>query len=373
MEDRIMTTKKRNTASKAKTKRPTLPPTAPTPPLPVPELVEDCRPCTEFQYAVKLVQGSPPALTNQSVIAPGRYFTAINVHNPSTCKTLRFRWKVALADIAGRHVSRISAFQQASLRPDEALEIDAGDISKVILIPQPDFVKGFVVIESPCELDVVAVYTVLPAAGPASQPSGVVAFHTERVPARTIEACLDLKLDISTGVARWTITSLPAAAVNFPAVPYQAVVLQNANALNIGPAWNISYPGALWVSARALVNSGLPFPAGFYIFRYCFTLCSGFTNPALKMDIMVDDKAWIRFNGVMTPPYNFSSPHVPWSLAGPPISRSITSGFLPGRNCLELLVYNDPNSHPTNPVGLYLRGEMTAERGACREGCGCCS
>lgn len=366
-----MATRKRSSAPKAKKKGPaSSPSTAPTPPRPVPERVEDCRPCTEFQYAVKLVQGSPPPLTNQSFIAPGRYFTAINVHNPSTCKTVKFRWKVALGDVAGRHDSRITAFQQASLRPDQALEIDARDIAKVLNIPLPDFVKGFVVIESPCELDVVAVYTVLQVSGPAQ--SGAVAFHTERVPARTIEACLDLKLDISTGVAPWTITSLPSAAVNFPTVPYQAIVLQNANALS-SPPWG-SQPGALWVTARALVNSGPPFPAGFYLFQYCFTLCSGFTNPALNMRIMVDDRAWMRLNGAWTPtPYIFGSPHVPWSLLGPPLSRSITSGFLPGRNCLELVVYNDPNSHPTNPVGLNLRGELMAERGACREGCGCCS
>jgi|GEM_PF-798649 len=372
-----MKTTKRSAASNTKKQRaalrpsPTPPGTIPNVPPPVPERVEDARPCTEFQYAVKVVQGSPPSLTPQSFIAPGRYFTAINAHNPSTCKTVKFRWKVALTDAGGRHDSRISAFQQISLRPDEAVEIDAPDIAKVIQIPLPDFVKGFVVIESPCELDVVAVYTVLPAQGP-TQQSGVVAFHTERVPARTIEACLDLKLDISTGVVPWTITSLPSAAVNFPNVPYQATVLQNADRLSLAGVTWATQPGALWLSARALVNSPPAFVAGFYVFQYCFTLCSGFTNPALNMKIMVDDKAWIRLNGVMTPPYSLT-PHVPWSLAGPPISRALTSGFLPGRNCLELLVYNDPNAHPTNPVGLNLNGELTAERGACREGCGCCS
>src|SRR6185369_9521832 len=64
------------------------------PPGPVPERVEPSRPCTEFQYAVKLVQGQPPPLADLSFIAPGRYFTAINIHNPSTCKTVTFRWKV---------------------------------------------------------------------------------------------------------------------------------------------------------------------------------------------------------------------------------------------------------------------------------------
>jgi hypothetical protein len=369
-----MTTTKKTT--KRRPTSPHTPPPAaivpPNPPRSVLERVEDGpRPCSEFQYAVKLVQGSPPPLTKESFIAPGRYFTAINVHNPSTCKTVKFRWKVALADIDGRHVSTISSFQAASLRPDEAVEIDARDIARAINIAMTQFVKGFVVIESPCELDVVAVYTALPAGqGTAAQSAGV-AFHTERVPARQVEACFDLRLDISTGVAPWTVTSLPPAALNFPNVPYPATVIQNNNVL-ASPPWSLQ-TGSLWISARALVNSAPRFPDGWYVFRYCFTLCSGFTNPALNMSILVDDFGWVRLNGVMTPPYSFGSPHVPRNFGGPPKNLSINSGFLPGRNCLELVVYNDPNSHPSNPVGVNVKGELIAERGACPEGCGCCS
>lgn len=369
----MTTTKKSTKSSRASTRTPQ--PAAvvpPDPPRPVPERVEDGpRPCAEFQYAVKLVQGSPPPLTNESFIAPGRYFTAINVHNPSTCKTVKFRWKVALADLDGRHVSTISSFRDASLRPDEAVEIDARDIARAINVAMTRFVKGFVVIESACELDIVAVYTALPAGTAAATKSAAVAFHTERVPARKIEACADLRLDISTGVAPWTVTSLPTGAGNFPAVPYPAAVIQNANVLT-SPAWALQ-TGSLWVSARPLVNSPPRFPGGWYAFRHCFTLCSGFTNPALNLSVLVDDFGWVRLNGNMIAPYNFNSPHVPWNLTGPPKTLSITSGFLPGRNCLELVVYNSPNTHPSNPVGLNVKGELTAERGACPEGCGCCS
>lgn len=31
-------------------------------------------------------------------VAPGRYWTAINIHNPSKCKQANFRWKVAVAN-----------------------------------------------------------------------------------------------------------------------------------------------------------------------------------------------------------------------------------------------------------------------------------
>lgn len=338
--------------------------TLPDPPPPVPEPVERCIPCTEFQYAVKLVQGPSPALTEQSFIAPGRYFTIPNIHNPSTCKTVRFRWKVAIDDLDGRHVSTITPFQEVTLRPDEAVEIDARDIAKWSGISITRFVKGFVVIESPCELDVVAVYTAFQtgAAG--------LAFHTERVPARQIEACRDLKLDISTGVADWRLTSSPMTSV---ITPCQATVLPTAENLT-NPPWGVQ-PGSKWISARGGVNFPPPFPAGWYVFQLCFTLCSGFSHPTLDIKAMVDDKAWIRLNGGWVPtPYLPGSPHIPWSLLGPPVTvPTITSGFLPGRNCLELVVHNDANTHPTNPVGVNVHGTLTAERGACAEGCGCCS
>ena len=69
----------------------------------------------------------------------------------------------------------------AELGPDEALEIDCPDISK-LAHTDAGFLKGFVVIESEVELDVVAVYT---AAGRDEQ---VETLHTERVPARPRKA-----------------------------------------------------------------------------------------------------------------------------------------------------------------------------------------
>lgn len=360
--------------SPAKSRRPStedlaVPGIPKNPPGPVPEPVHPSRPCTEFQYAVKLVQGAAPVLSDLSVIVPGRYFTAINVHNPSTCKTVTFRWKVALADVDGRHVSIISAFQNATLRPDEALEIDAPLIARVVSHGTTRFLKGFVVLESPCELDVVAVYTGSPAGqGPASPPALDLAFHTERVPARKIESCLDLNLNISTGVADWMLMSAPPMpSAN---APCQAAVLPAANQLSI---WT-SQPGSLWISASGAVTSGPVFPPGWYVFQYCFTLCSGFTNPALNMKVLVDDQAWIRLNGAWVgTPYSFGSPHVPGNFGGPPLTvPTITSGFLPGRNCLELVVYNTVNPHPVNPVGVNVLGTLIAERGACREECGCC-
>jgi hypothetical protein len=89
------------------------------------------------------------------VVAPGDYFTAINVHNPGELPAL-LRKKVAVA-LPGERAGPVSRFFEAYLRPDEALEIDCPDILEHARAQ--GFLKGFVVIDSFSELDVVAVYS----------------------------------------------------------------------------------------------------------------------------------------------------------------------------------------------------------------------
>jgi hypothetical protein len=124
-----------------------------------------------FQYAAKVVCGT----TTGGALAPGVYFTAINVHNPED-KAIRFEAKVAVAS-PGFKPGPVSKWHEAKLGADEALEIDCPDIMKLARI-KGKFLKGFLVIESESELDVVAVYT---AAGAEGQ---VESLHTERVPPR---------------------------------------------------------------------------------------------------------------------------------------------------------------------------------------------
>ncbi len=113
-----------------------------------------------FQYAVKFVCGK----SDGEVVAPGTYFTAINVHNP-TYQAIGFRKKIAVA-LPSEHPGPVSEPVYAKLGPDQAFEIDCPDIRK-ILGPKAEgpFLKGFVVIESDIELDVVAVYTAAGADG----------------------------------------------------------------------------------------------------------------------------------------------------------------------------------------------------------------
>jgi hypothetical protein len=133
-----------------------------------------------FQYATKFVCGKSAG----EVVAPGVYFTAVNVHNP-TDTAVGLRVKVAVA-LPGLQPGPVSQFYDAKLEPDEALEIDCPDISnpEIFKFEKPikaGFLKGFVVIESNVELDVVAVYTA------AGREKLVETLHTERVPARQFD------------------------------------------------------------------------------------------------------------------------------------------------------------------------------------------
>jgi hypothetical protein len=129
-----------------------------------------------FEYAVKFICGK----SDGEVVAPGVYYTAINIHNP-TNTAISFRKKFALALPAEKPGPRTD-FIGTELGPDLALEIDCPDIVRHLRAAHIDghFFKGFAVIQSKVELDVVAVYT---AAGATGQ---VETLHTERVPARQV-------------------------------------------------------------------------------------------------------------------------------------------------------------------------------------------
>lgn len=128
------------------------------------------------QYAVKLICGSQAS----GVLATGSYFTAINVHNPHE-QPIEFRKKIALTGEESEQPGKVFGPFDAKLGPDEALEIDNGDIIRhTPEIPPDAFRKGFVVITSDLELDVVAVYTAEGLFG------RVKTLHIDRVPPRRL-------------------------------------------------------------------------------------------------------------------------------------------------------------------------------------------
>ena len=108
-------------------------------------------------------------------VAEGRYYTAINVHNP-TLRPAAIRMKFATALEDGKP-GPISRFFDVQLGPDQVISINCSQIRR-LLETKKEFVEGFAVIESDFELDVVAVYTAAPEHG------DVQTLHTERVPAR---------------------------------------------------------------------------------------------------------------------------------------------------------------------------------------------
>ena len=125
-----------------------------------------------FEYAVKVVCGKQDP--SSDILAGGRYFTAVNIHNPRRT-TAVLRRKVAIAGPG--EPGRVSGFVEMRLRNDEALEIDCRLVHRQA---DAEWVKGFLVIQSSQELDVVAVYTT-------SSGDYATSFHTERVPVRRMQ------------------------------------------------------------------------------------------------------------------------------------------------------------------------------------------
>jgi hypothetical protein len=136
----------------------------------------------KFEYAAKFVCGlavpSPGTVPGTLPVAPGYYYTAINVHNPSTTELNQIQKRFVIA-LPGEAVGRKSGFTHEDLRADDAMEIDCPDIARRLDLGVGRFVKGFVVIRSTAELDIVAVYTA------ATSPTGaIVSMTLERVPKR---------------------------------------------------------------------------------------------------------------------------------------------------------------------------------------------
>jgi hypothetical protein len=127
------------------------------------------------QYAAKFVCGKA---NDQGNVAPGTYFTTINVHNPALTGGFEFRKKFALAEM-GEKAGKISPWFGAALKADEAMQIDCRNIYAHLGIQVGTFIDGFAVIQvtTKQQLDVVGVYT---AAGNA----GVSAMHLETVAGR---------------------------------------------------------------------------------------------------------------------------------------------------------------------------------------------
>lgn len=124
-----------------------------------------------LQYAVKFVCGKPDKV---GVVAPGVYFTSVNVHNPGR-EAAGFLKKFAIA-LPSQKAGPVTKLIEAKLGSDEAFSIECREIME--RTHSAGFAEGFVVIESKVELDVVAVYTTSGSTGQ------VQTMELERVPVR---------------------------------------------------------------------------------------------------------------------------------------------------------------------------------------------
>jgi hypothetical protein len=291
------------------------------------------------------------------------FFTKINIHNFNRCDCVTFRWKVAIGE-PHLKVGPLTGYESATLCADEALEIDNSDIFARVnfdLRAQPEVLptgrvirgeteqldqlpprgrrlkhlEGWVVIESPIELDVVAVYG---ASGEADGP--VKAFHTERVSPRCMRPCGDFFLDISTGVSAWEFKG-PADA------SFAVATLSQKH-----PAWADPQPGSLWVVP------GGERAAGDYVFRLPLKLCFGFTNPVFEFGLMADDYANVFVNGAHVPPARTAGPMYT------AVTHYSAGQYLKGGdNEIRIVVHN--SGREDNPVGLDLHGSLFAPGGLC--------
>lgn len=131
------------------------------------------------EYAVKFVCGTNARPALSPAAAPGTYHTAINVHVPTG--SITFAHLVSLAG-PGRPAGHTPVIGTVTLNFNDSVDVDcaqiAADLARAGLTPGP-FFTGFFVIQSPSEIDVVAVYTAA-----ATRTGPVVTLATERVPVR---------------------------------------------------------------------------------------------------------------------------------------------------------------------------------------------
>jgi hypothetical protein len=168
----------------------------------VASLVAPCRPgyaqqqvATRFQYAAKTLCTLAGDVGFGDAFAPGRYRTVVNIHNPTERK-IEIARKFALAIQPGEAAGEfsITPYKSLTLEPDQAVAYNCFDISSFYcpirgVCVHFTAIDGFLVVNSPVELDVVAVYTAHPKGGDVST------MDTETVAARRLQKTIVIKRD----------------------------------------------------------------------------------------------------------------------------------------------------------------------------------
>ncbi len=113
-----------------------------------------------WEYPVKMVCGIQNE-EKDTRFAPGRYATVVNIRNPGR-ERADFRKRLSLAYPPPEQApGQVLPIAHDSLEHEEALKVDCPDLQRTVFqgeFPTP-YIDGFVVIQSPVQLDVRAVYT----------------------------------------------------------------------------------------------------------------------------------------------------------------------------------------------------------------------
>jgi hypothetical protein len=115
-----------------------------------------------YYYSTKFVCGmadtDPAAL---DPLVPADYFSFIDVHNPDDDNPVTLQKKVVVSLPEGDTPVEPQYAEDVTLGPDGAFEADCTDIRQILYnigLASAPFLEGWVVLQSPAELDVVGVY-----------------------------------------------------------------------------------------------------------------------------------------------------------------------------------------------------------------------
>jgi hypothetical protein len=131
---------------------------------------------TLFRYDAKYVCGKQANPPNNFVA--GVYFTSINVYSNPGVQLFKKRFTISRIN---EKSGGSTGWNNTGLSQGQSMQIDCDNIlahlqQANLTLPPGQVTEGFVIIESPSKLDIVAVYS----AGPQNGP--VAAMHMERVP-----------------------------------------------------------------------------------------------------------------------------------------------------------------------------------------------
>jgi hypothetical protein len=150
---------------------------------------------TRFQYSAKALCTLVGDIGFGDAFAPGRYRTVINIHNPTERK-IEIARKFALAIQPGEAAGSfsITPYKALTLEPDQAVAYNCFDLAGFYcpirgVCVHFTAIDGFLVVNSPVELDVVAVYTAHPKGGEIST------LDTETIAARRLPKTIVIRPD----------------------------------------------------------------------------------------------------------------------------------------------------------------------------------